>query len=327
MKLADPPDQVFQVKRGPTPPDQIFDVRAITNRQVVTAEPPFMVTVFAEPPDQIFQVKKGPDVPDTIFTVRRGPSAPDDTFQVSIVNRLVVRVSWPVPDTIFTVTTGPDPAPTPDQIFGVSVGGPDAPPIPDPDQTFDVTTGPAIPVQIFDTQVISAVFGVLVQREPFIVTVGPSAPDTTYTVTTGAPMPDQTFVVLRGADPPDQTFGISIIQEAMVDVADAPIQYAVSANGASAYVFTGNGLSAEENPPLYLSANQLVTFALQAPGHPFWICATQTTGGCPGQPAWASYLSNNGAEEGNIRIRISQPGLYFYNCGIHSMMSGTITVT
>lgn len=328
LKLAEPPDQTFTVSRGPTPPDQVFSVQAITNHQVVTAEPPFMVRVFAEPADQVFSVIRGPDLPDQVFSVIRGPSAPDQTFGVNVIRRYSVTTSWAPPDRTFAVTTGPNPPPIPDQVFGVSVGGPDAPPIPTPTGgIFGVTVGPAIPARTFTVLTVEQSFAVDVRPEPFMVTVGPDVPDQVFTVTATAEPADQVFAVAVGPDAPDQVFTATVVQEFEVDAYDAPAQYAVSANGSSSYLFTGNGQAAASNPALTATVGQLLTFAVNAPGHPFWICDTQTTGGCPGQPAWAMLLANNGTDAGNVRVRFAQPGTYFYNCGVHASMSGTITVT
>lgn len=325
---APEPDQLFAVTVGPDVPDQVFAVQAITSHQVVAAEPPFVVSVFAEPADQVFAVIRGPDLPDQVFAVTRGPSAADQVFGVSVINRYSVTTSWAVPDQILQVSIGPNPPPTPDQVFGVSVGGPDAPPIPEPlGGIFDVTVGPSIPNRTFTVLSIERSYAVDVRPEPFVVTVGPDAPGQVFAVTVTAKPADQTFAVAVGPDVPDQVFTATVVNTYAVDAYDAPVQYAVSANGTSSYLLTGNGLAAASNPDLAFTVGQLVTFSVNAPGHPFWICDTRTTGGCDPAPAWALLMANNGTEGGNLRCRFAQPGTYHYNCGIHASMGGTITVT
>lgn len=328
LKLAEPPDQTFAVTRGPTPPDQVFAVQAITNRQVFTAEPPFMVRVFAEPADQVFGVIVGPEAPDRVFSVTRGPSAADQVFGVSVIDLLEVTTSWAPPDRTYIVTTGPNPPPVPDQVFGVSVGGPDAPPIPTPTGgIFNVRVGPAIPSRTFTVLAVERSYQVEVRPDPFVVTVGPDLPDQVFAVTAMAEPADQVFAVTVGADLPDQVFATTVVETFEVQAYDPPVQYAVSANGSSSYLLTGNGLAAASNPDLSFTVGQLVTFGVNTPGHPFWICDTRTTGGCAAQPAWALLMANNGTQGGNLRVRFAQPGTYFYNCGVHASMGGTITVT
>lgn len=328
LKLAAPPDQTFEVVTFAEPADQIFDVKAIDNLQVAVAEPPFLVTVFAEPADQIFEVIAGAPPPDQIIDVYVGPSAPDVSFEVLTIERLEVTTSWAPPDDIFAVTVGPTPPATPDQIFGVSVGGPGAPPIPDPNVTFDVTVGIAVPDQIFSINVIEQEFTVTAGPQPFVVTVGPTPPDQIFDVTVSA-APATVFDVTVGPDLPDQTFGVLTIETFEVVVLDAPASYNVVNDGASAYQFTGNGYSLALNPDLSHTIGQLVNFNVNAPGHPFWVCDVQATGGsavCSTSPTWADQMDNNGTEVGQVRVRWNTPGTYFYNCSIHSAMNGRIVV-
>lgn len=326
-KFAEPPDQVFAVTRFAEPADQIFSVSAITEHSVSVAEPPFLVTVFAEPADQIFDVIVGPPAPDQIFVVDRGPDPfVDQAFEVSVIERYDVRVSWATPDQTFAVTVGPDPAPTPDQIFGVSVGGPDAPPIPTPDRIFSVKTGPAVPTKTFSVLTVEQSFTVATGLPPFVVTVGPDIPDQIFAVTSGATPPDQIFDVAIGPDVPDQVFAVEAIETYPVGVYEEPAAYSVINNGSVAYQFTGSGIAVESNPDLSHTVGQLVTFTINAAGHPFFICDTQTTGGCSLSPTWTDVLDNNGTESAQVRVRFNTPGTYWYNCSIHAAMSGRIVV-
>ncbi|MFZ9995642.1 MAG: cupredoxin domain-containing protein [Pelagibacteraceae bacterium] len=326
-KFAEPADQVFAVKVFAEPPDQIFDVLSVTRYEVATAEPPFVVKVFAEPADQIFEVISGPPAPDEIFTVTRGPDPNvDQIFEVLTVELFNVRVSYATPDQSFFVTVGPDPAPTPDQIFGVSVGGPDAPPVPAPDEIFSVTTGPAVPARTFGVQVVDQSFAVTTGLAPFVVTVGPDTPDQIFDVTAGATPPDQILSVVVGPELPNQTFEATVVETFAVDTYDAPASYNVTNNASLAYQFTGSGLAAESNPDISHTVGQLVTLSINADGHPFFICDTQTTGGCTLTPAWADQLDNNGTDSFQVRVRFNAPGTYWYNCSIHAAMSGRIVI-
>lgn len=326
MVAAKTPDQLFNVSCGPAIPDVIHYVRSIKTFQVDRAEPPFMVTVFAEPPDQIFDVISSAVPPDVTFEVTRGPDLPNTIFTTKVITKYNVSTSWAPPDTIFGVTTGPSPAPTPDQIFDVSIGGPDAPPIPEPDVTFNVRVSWAIPSRIFNTKVITE-FDVVAYEPPFNVTVGPRLPDQIFDVTSSAPPADQVFAVKVGANIPDTTFNVVSIQEHVVDVSLAPKNYSVSATGSSAYSFTGSGLLLDQNPSLTAVVGQTLIFAISATGHPFWIKSTQGTGAGNATETWASLLINNGTTNNSVYVRFNTPGTYYYNCEYHPTMTGTITVT
>lgn len=325
-KLADPPDQVFSVATFAEPPDQVFGVQAITNYAVATAEPPFTVTVFAEPADQVFQVITGAPAPDRTFIVDRGPSAPDQVLEVLSIDRYDVTVSWAIPDRSFFVEVGPNPPPVPDQIFGVSVGGPDAPPIPTPDEIFNVSTGPAVPTRIYTVLAVERSFEVTAGLPPFVVTVGPEVPAQVFSVETGATPPDEIFGVAVGPSIPDQVFGVEVVNTYNVEAWDSPALYAVTNLGNVSYQFTGEGLAAQANPDISHTVGQLVTFSVNAPSHPFWVCDLQTTGGCDPAPAWAWQLDNNGTTAAQVRVRFNTPGTYWYNCGVHASMAGRIVV-
>lgn len=329
LALAEPPDQTFAVAVGPETPDQIFDVRAIMRHEVVAAEPPFIVTVFAEPADQIFDVLVGAETPDQIFTVTREAGPADVTYEVKVITTFEVTADVKEPDQIYIVTTGPTPPETPDQIFDVSVGGPDAPPLPPADLIYEVTLGPSVPSRIYTVLTVDDLFNVSVAPEPFIVTVGPDNPNAIFTVSVSAPPSFQTFTVTTGPVPADQTFDIEVVRFFDVKVYDNPINYSVTAPSNAAYRFYGGGLVFEDNPSLTATVGQLIRFNVNALTHPFWICSTQTTGGCASAtlPSWAMQLDNNGEDYGQVRVRFAQAGTYYYNCGVHGAMSGTITVT
>lgn len=329
LALAPPPDQTFVVDRGPKPPTQIFNVLAITKHDVATAEIPFIVTVFAKPADQTHSVLIGPDVPHQIFSVIRGPDNPDSTFDVKVLTEFDVTVAVAPADVVYTVTTGPNPPATPNQIFGVSIGGSGAPPIPTPDQTFNVLIGPDIPDQTFSVVLVDQSFTVTTAETPYVVSVGPNAPDQTFVVTTLAPPAQTTYIVAVGPDAPDATFEFTVVETLDVMVYDAAQTYGVTAPGSGAYSFNGEGLTAVSNPSLSATVGQTMNFNVTAYGHPFWVCSSATTGGCASAatPSWAMQLDNNGTQSGTVRVRFASAGTYYYNCEYHSSMRGTITVT
>lgn len=329
LALAEPPDQSFAVTVFAEPADQIYDVLAITKHDVIAAEPPFIVEVFAEPADQIFDVLVGPDTPDQIFTVTREAGPADVVYDVRVIETFVVTAEVKQPDVIHVVTVGPNPPASPDQIFDVSVGGPDAPPLPPADQVYSVTVGPSIPDRTFTVLTVDEVFNVTTGLAPFIVTVGPEAPNAIFNVTVAAPPAFETFVVTTGAVPPDETFDIEVLRFFDVKVYDDPVTYSVTAPSSAAYRFFGGGLVYEDNPSLTATVGQLITFQINALTHPFWICDTETTGGCESAtlPSWALQLDNNGEDYGQVRVRFAQAGTYYYNCQYHGAMRGSITVT
>lgn len=328
LSLAPAPDQTFATEVGPVPPDQIFDIKAITLHDVVTAEPPFIVSVFAKPADQILDVLVGPETPDQIFTVTREAGQADTVYEVKVITRYEVTADIEQPDQTYVVTVGPNPPDTPDQIFDVSIGGPDAPPLPSADQVFTVILGPSVPNQTFNVLLVDELFTVTAGPAPFVVTVGPETPNAIFDVSVSAPPSYQTFTVTTGPVAADQTFDVEVLEIFDVEVYDAPIAYTVT-NQPGAYRFYGPDQYFTDNPSLTATVGQLMTFNVNAYSHPFWICSTGTTGGCASStlPTWAMQLDNNGTQSGQVKVRFSQAGTYYYNCEYHSSMRGSITVT
>ena len=241
--FAATPDQIFNVEALAPPPDQIFNVETIEVLDVSVAEPPFIVEVGPELPNQIFNVRTSATPPDRTFTVTRGARTPDEVFPITVVNVFEVTASFAVPDQVFYVELGPSPAADPDQIFDVSVGGPDAPPIPDPDEIFSVTTSFAIPDKIFKTLVVSE-FEVDVLEPPFTVTVGPELPDQIFEVTSSAIPYNQLFSVEVGPEVPNQIFETNVITEFEVDAYAPRKVYNIqeAENTGWDYIVSGEGL-------------------------------------------------------------------------------------
>lgn len=103
------------------------------------------------------------------------------------------------------------------------------------------------------------------------------------------------------------------------------INYDVTNNGTSAYVFNGNGLNDTENPDLTLERGKTYTFTVNAPGHPFYIKTVQEPSN---NDAYNSGVTNQGAEDGTVTFEVPMdaPDTLYYNCQFHSPMTGTLNI-
>jgi hypothetical protein len=106
----------------------------------------------------------------------------------------------------------------------------------------------------------------------------------------------------------------------------AATNYDVVNDGASAYLFTGDGLTNDSNPDITLVRGETYTFTVNASGHPFYINDTQGTGT---SNAYNNGVTNNGAQSGTVTFTVPNdaPNTLFYNCEFHSSMTGTFTIT
>ena len=98
----------------------------------------------------------------------------------------------------------------------------------------------------------------------------------------------------------------------------------VTGNG-SDYIIgnTADYMGADNSDPvLYLSRGLTYTFVVNAPGHPFRICATQFG------PPLVTGVTNNDASNGTITFKVPMdaPANLFYYCTIHSGMNGTLII-
>ena len=101
--------------------------------------------------------------------------------------------------------------------------------------------------------------------------------------------------------------------------------YDVSNSGATAYLFTGGGLENESNPDFTFQRGQTYTFNVNAPGHPFLIKTSETTGT---GDSYDEGVTNNGIENGTITFTVpsNAPDTLYYICEFHAAMSGTINI-
>nr|WP_299068635.1 hypothetical protein [uncultured Allomuricauda sp.] len=102
--------------------------------------------------------------------------------------------------------------------------------------------------------------------------------------------------------------------------------YNVTNQAASAYLFTGEGLTDAVNPNLTLKRGETYEFVVDAPGHPFLIKSVQSTGT---GDAYNDGVTNNGASSGTISFTVPNdaPDTLFYVCEFHGPMTGTLTIT
>lgn len=103
------------------------------------------------------------------------------------------------------------------------------------------------------------------------------------------------------------------------------VSYDVVNSGATAYVFTGEGLNNSSNPDLTLKRGSTYTFNVTAPGHPFLIKSVQGTG--TGN-TFNDGVTNNGAVSGTVTFTVpaNAPDTLFYNCEFHLSMTGTLNI-
>jgi hypothetical protein len=95
--------------------------------------------------------------------------------------------------------------------------------------------------------------------------------------------------------------------------------FTVVNSGSSAY-----SINSQNNPGLTLQRGKTYTFAVTASGHPFYIKTVQGNGTGNGY----SGATGNGTQTGTVTLVLptNAPATLFYNCSIHSPMTGTITV-
>ena len=101
-----------------------------------------------------------------------------------------------------------------------------------------------------------------------------------------------------------------------------------TANGSSAYLFTGAGFpsTSGDNPALHLKKGQTYYFINNSGGsHPFRIQSTTGTGGT----AYNTGVTNNAGASGAIIFHVSMdtPATLYYQCTAHGGMNGTINIT
>ena len=97
----------------------------------------------------------------------------------------------------------------------------------------------------------------------------------------------------------------------------------VTASG-GAYVLSGNdrnGSVSGNNATVTVSIGDTLNFVVNASGHPFYI-RVSNGGANVSTPA----ATNQGTQSGTVSWTPNVSGTYYYQCGSHSSMIGTITV-
>jgi plastocyanin len=94
----------------------------------------------------------------------------------------------------------------------------------------------------------------------------------------------------------------------------------VTARGSTAYVIDG-----VSNPSLTLCRGSTYTFAIDTPGHPFYVKTVQSTGTAD---AYDSGVTGNGTTSGNLTfvVPLDAPATLYYICSLHAAMIGTINL-
>jgi hypothetical protein len=94
----------------------------------------------------------------------------------------------------------------------------------------------------------------------------------------------------------------------------------VTNSGATDYVMDG-----VSDPMLTLCRGSTYTFAVNAPGHPFYVKTVQGTG--TGN-AYSNGVTGNGATSGNVVFTVpaAAPDTLYYICSLHAAMTGMIHI-
>ena len=98
----------------------------------------------------------------------------------------------------------------------------------------------------------------------------------------------------------------------------------VSNSGSSAYTLSGtdkNGSVSGNNATVTINTGDTVNFAVNASGHPFYI-RVSNGGSNVSTPA----ATGQGSQSGTVSWTPNTAGTFYYQCGFHSGMIGTITV-
>ena len=100
---------------------------------------------------------------------------------------------------------------------------------------------------------------------------------------------------------------------------------AVTASSNTNYTLSGkdrNGDVSGNDPSLTFKVGDEVTFSVNAAGHPFYLKTVAGTG----TGNQISGVTNNGTTSGSVVWTPTAAGTYYYQCGPHAEMVGTITI-
>ena len=123
----------------------------------------------------------------------------------------------------------------------------------------------------------------------------------------------------------DKNWGLyrTVKGETLYDSA-ATYDITVTASGSSNYTLSGNDRSGSvsgSDPTVTFNVGDTMKFAVNASGHPFYI-RVSNGGSNVSTPA----ATGQGSTNGTVTWTPNTAGTYYYQCGFHSSMIGTITV-
>jgi len=110
-----------------------------------------------------------------------------------------------------------------------------------------------------------------------------------------------------------------------LDYLRSSIEWTLTANGTTDYIFAGPGFAGTEtDPTIYVVRGQYYKFTNAMGAHPFQIQSTQGTSGT----AYNDGITNNGVSNGTLtwEVRMDAPSTLYYQCTSHADMNGTIYV-
>ena len=122
----------------------------------------------------------------------------------------------------------------------------------------------------------------------------------------------------------DYQEGLGCIDESLT-TSSSIYNIGVNAPSSSDYSMNGNDLNGTvtgNDPSLTFNVGDTINFNVDSPGHPFYLKTVASTG----TGDLISGVINNGATEDTVTWIPSTPGIYYYQCSLHSGMTGTITI-
>ena len=122
----------------------------------------------------------------------------------------------------------------------------------------------------------------------------------------------------------DYQEGLGCIDESFTTISTI-YNIGVNAPSSSDYSMNGNDLNGTvtgNDPSLTFNVGDTINFNVDSPGHPFYLKTAASTG----TGDLISGVTNNGATEDTVTWIPLTPGTYYYQCSLHSGMTGTITI-
>jgi hypothetical protein len=106
--------------------------------------------------------------------------------------------------------------------------------------------------------------------------------------------------------------------------AQSTTNFTVTNSGAMAYRVAEFGTV--NNPTIPLVRGSTYNFNVSTPGHPFFI---STVANSTGGPAFTTGVTNSMVTAGTLTfvVPMSAPDTLFYQCSVHTVMSGMLTIT